>query len=40
MALVAMQLGRTVDLIYETSATPKSVQGHISGLTCRLISLF
>lgn len=40
-AALANQLsGRTVDLIYTTAATPKTAAGHLSGLPCKVLSIF
>ncbi len=39
-ALANYIAGKNVDIIYNTTSSPKNVAGHLSGLTCRLISIF
>jgi hypothetical protein len=39
-ALANYIAGRQVDLMYFTNGAPKSISGHIAGITCRLVSIF
>ena len=39
-ALMHYSMGKSVDIVYQTDAAARNAAGHISGLTCRLVSIF
>lgn len=39
-ALANYVAGKNVDIIFVTNGEPKNAYGHLSGLTCRLVSIF
>jgi hypothetical protein len=39
-ALASYMSGRTVDLIFTTTADPKSAAGHLAGIRCKVLSIF
>jgi hypothetical protein len=39
-ALMHFSMGKSVDIVYQIDAAPRSAAGHIAGLTCRLVSIF
>lgn len=39
-ALANYIAGKTVDIFFETNGAPKTAAGHLTGLTCRVVSIF
>ena len=39
-ALAASSAKKSVNFIYEDAALPKNIAGHVSGLSCKVISIF
>lgn len=39
-ALANYMADRPVDLVFVTDSPPKTAAGHLSGITCRLVSIF